>query len=91
MLGSVSKFMGRHSPKFGLDYRIIHTDFTNNNYAAGDFRFNRVFTGFNPPTPGDVRDCWNWEYGSTSDAMQGNKLPSSIGSVSSKNIEGSSE
>jgi hypothetical protein len=54
LLGSVSKFMGRHSLKFGMDYRIIHTDFTNNNYAAGDFRFNGVFTGFNPATPGGV-------------------------------------
>jgi len=43
-LASVSKFAGRHSLTFGFDFRAIHTDFTNFNYAAGQFAFNGVFT-----------------------------------------------
>jgi hypothetical protein len=44
LLGSVSKFVGRHSITMGMDYRILHVDFTTLTYAAGDFAFNGVFT-----------------------------------------------
>ncbi len=43
-LGSVSKFAGRHSFTFGVDYRSIHTDFLNLSQSAGLFAFNGVFT-----------------------------------------------
>ncbi len=43
-LGSVSKFVGKHSLTFGVDYRSIHTDFLNLSNTAGDFAFNGVFT-----------------------------------------------
>ncbi|MFL6448420.1 MAG: carboxypeptidase regulatory-like domain-containing protein [Bryobacteraceae bacterium] len=43
-LGSVSKFAGRHSLTFGVDYRAIHTDFLNLRSTAGLFAFNGVFT-----------------------------------------------
>lgn len=43
-LGSVSKFAGRHSFTFGVDYRSIHTDFLNLSATAGLFAFNGVFT-----------------------------------------------
>ncbi len=44
LLGSVSKFMGRHSLKLGADYRLIHTDFLSLSNSAGLFAFNGVFT-----------------------------------------------
>jgi hypothetical protein len=43
-LTSVSKVIGRHTLTFGFDFRSIHTDFTNLQYAAGDYQFNGVFT-----------------------------------------------
>ncbi len=43
-LGSVSKFAGRHSLTFGVDYRSIHTDFLNLKATAGLFAFNGVFS-----------------------------------------------
>jgi hypothetical protein len=42
--GSVSKYVGRHNISAGIDYRLIHTDFTSLSFAAGDFAFNGVFT-----------------------------------------------
>jgi trimeric autotransporter adhesin len=41
---SVSKYAGRHSLSAGFDYRLIHTDFTNQSNTAGLFSFNGVFT-----------------------------------------------
>ncbi len=49
LLTSVSKFSGKHSMKFGLDYRRIHQDFTN--FGAGSvgvFDFTEKFTRANP-------------------------------------------
>src|SRR5579875_121420 len=43
-LTSYSKLAGRHTITVGFDFRSIHTDFTNLQYAAGDFQFNGVFT-----------------------------------------------
>ena len=33
-----------------MDYRLIHTDFTSLNFAAGDFAFNGVFSRQYPTT-----------------------------------------
>lgn len=49
-LGSVSKFVGRHSFTFGADYRALHTDFLNLGNTAGTFAFNGVFTQQSPTT-----------------------------------------
>ncbi len=43
-LTSYAKSLGKHSLTAGFDYRVIHTDFTNLNYAAGDFGFDGRFT-----------------------------------------------
>lgn len=48
LLGSVSKFIGRHSLTFGADYRAIHADFLNLGNTAGTFAFNGVFTRQSP-------------------------------------------
>ena len=55
-LASVSKYLGRHSLTFGFDYRGIHTDFTNLNYSAGDFKFNGAFTEQFPNVAGSGSD-----------------------------------
>ena len=44
LLGSVSKFMGRHSFKAGADFRRINIDGVNYSDNAGQFTFNDVFT-----------------------------------------------
>ena len=44
VLGSVSKFVGRHSITFGADYRLIHVDFFTLTNSAGLFAFNGVFS-----------------------------------------------
>ena len=44
LLGSVSKFIGRHSLTFGADYRLIHVDFISLTNSAGLFAFNGVFS-----------------------------------------------
>lgn len=44
LLGSVSKFMGRHSFKMGADFRRINIDGVNYDNNAGAFTFNDVFT-----------------------------------------------
>ena len=55
-LASVSKYLGRHSLTFGFDYRAIHTDFTNLNYASGQFGFNGAFTEKFPNVNGSGSD-----------------------------------
>jgi hypothetical protein len=44
-LGSVSKLIGKHSVKFGADYRRLATDFTEYGQASGSFNFNTNETG----------------------------------------------
>ncbi len=44
-LGSVSKLIGKHSVKFGADYRRLATDFTEYGQASGTFNFNTNETG----------------------------------------------
>jgi hypothetical protein len=48
LLGSVAKFMGRHSFKMGADYRRINIDGVNYDNNGGAFTFNDVFTRATP-------------------------------------------
>jgi hypothetical protein len=50
---SASKYMGRHSLKFGFDYRRIKAAGNDSNDAAGQYSFNGVFTK-STPTAGGV-------------------------------------
>ncbi len=45
LLGSVSKLIGKHSLKFGADYRRLATDFTEYGQASGTFYINNNDTG----------------------------------------------
>lgn len=45
--GSASKYMGKHSIKFGGDYRAIHVSGTPTQ-SSGSFTFNSSFTSANP-------------------------------------------
>lgn len=46
--GTVTKLMGRHTVKLGMDYRLIGVDFQSFDNTAGDFRFDRYFTSVDP-------------------------------------------
>jgi len=48
LMGSVSKFMGRHSLKGGMDYRRLHIDGIEFGDPAGSYTFNDTFTRANP-------------------------------------------
>ncbi len=50
--GALSKLLGRHTLKFGVDYRLIGLDFQSFADGAGDFRFDRCFTSSNPTRNG---------------------------------------
>lgn len=61
LLVSVSKFMGRHSLKAGMDYRKINVDFLSGTNSAGTFAFSDTFTRSDPAravvgTGSDVAD-----------------------------------
>jgi|HigsolmetaAR201D_1030396.scaffolds.fasta_scaffold05981_2 hypothetical protein len=58
LLGSVAKYIGRHSLKAGADYRRIATDGVTYGNSSGAFSFNDVFTRANPDavTPGTGAD-----------------------------------
>jgi hypothetical protein len=45
---TLSKLMGRHTLKFGFDYRMIGLDFQSFAGGAGDFRFDRRYTSSDP-------------------------------------------
>ena len=45
--GSVSKYMGRHSIKFGYDFRRLHDDGLDFGNSAGAFTFDNRFTRAN--------------------------------------------
>jgi trimeric autotransporter adhesin len=49
--GTMSRLMGRHTLKFGADYRTIGIETQSFAAAAGDFRFDRLYTSQNPLTP----------------------------------------
>ncbi len=50
--GSITKILGRHSLKFGGEARRWDWIFIQSNTAAGQFRFDNVFTSANPLDPG---------------------------------------
>lgn len=45
LLASVAKSMGRHSLKFGADFRKLSSDFTQIGQASGEFSFTKAVTG----------------------------------------------
>lgn len=49
---SMSKLLGRHTFKMGLDYRMIGLDFQSFAGGGGDFRFDRRFTSLDPTING---------------------------------------
>jgi hypothetical protein len=51
LLANFTKLTGRHSLKFGVDYRLVRWNtLSQGNQAAGDFTFNPVFTQADPFT-----------------------------------------
>ena len=50
--GTFSRLLGRHTLKFGADYRTIGIKTQSFAGGAGDFRFDRFFTSSNPLTNG---------------------------------------
>jgi trimeric autotransporter adhesin len=46
--GALTKLVGRHTLKFGADFRWIGLDFQSFEDTSGDFRFDRSTTGANP-------------------------------------------
>lgn len=53
LAGTVHKIRGRHSLKFGTDWRVYRANWVNNGTAAGQFAFNTGFTrGPNAQTGG---------------------------------------
>ena len=50
--GAVSKLVGRHTFKAGVDYRRIGNDTQSFSGGAGDFQFDRRFTSSNPNSNG---------------------------------------
>src|SRR5690606_22161142 len=51
--GTLSRLMGRHSLKVGVDYRQIGIDTQSFSGGAGNFAFDRNFTAQNPLTLND--------------------------------------
>ena len=47
-IGGYSKFIGRHSLKFGGAYREVGVDFTDRNHSAGYFNITKAFTQRDP-------------------------------------------
>jgi hypothetical protein len=52
MNGALTRLYGRHTLKFGADFRWVGLDFQSYQDTAGDFRFDRYFTSSNPLTNG---------------------------------------
>ena len=50
--GTVSKLLGRHTIKAGVDYRTIGLESQSYDNAAGNFRFDRRYTSANPTING---------------------------------------
>jgi hypothetical protein len=50
--GSLSRLLGRHTLKFGADYRTVGIKTQSFAGGAGDFRFDRFYTSSNPLTNG---------------------------------------
>jgi hypothetical protein len=49
--GTVSRLYGRHTLKFGGDYRTVGIKTQSFEGGAGDFQFDRLYTSVNPLTP----------------------------------------
>lgn len=49
--GALTRLLGRHTLKFGADYRVIGIKTQSFAGGAGDFRFDRLFTSSNPLAP----------------------------------------
>jgi hypothetical protein len=52
MNGAMTRLYGRHTLKFGADFRLVGLDFQSFQDTVGDFRFDRYFTSSNPLTNG---------------------------------------
>ncbi len=50
--GAMTRLYGRHTLKFGADFRWSGFDFQSFQDTSGDFRFDRYFTSSNPLTNG---------------------------------------
>lgn len=50
--GTLTRLLGRHTLKFGADYRLIGIKTQSFAGGAGDFRFDRFYTSSNPLTNG---------------------------------------
>ena len=50
--GALTRLIGRHTLKFGADFRWVGLDFQSFQDTTGDFRFDRYFTSSNPLTNG---------------------------------------
>ena len=50
--GALTRLFGRHTLKFGADFRWVGLDFQSFQDTSGDFRFDRYFTSANPLTNG---------------------------------------
>jgi hypothetical protein len=50
--GSVSHFVGRHTMKFGADYRKVGADFFSPGEGSGNFNFDKYFTSADPTSDG---------------------------------------
>ncbi len=50
--GALTKLVGRHTFKFGADFRWIGLDFQSYEDTSGEFRFDRAFTSVNPNVNG---------------------------------------
>jgi trimeric autotransporter adhesin len=49
--GTLSRLVGRHTLKFGADYRTIGIETQSFSAGAGDFRFDRLYTSQDPLRP----------------------------------------
>lgn len=50
--GALTRLVGRHTLKFGADFRWVGLDFQSFRGTSGDFRFDRYFTSSDPLTNG---------------------------------------
>jgi hypothetical protein len=52
MNGAMTRLVGRHTLKFGADFRLTGLDFQSFQDTSGDFRFDRYYTSVNPLSNG---------------------------------------
>lgn len=75
--GSVSKFVGRHTFKYGGDFRRQTIDVFCFDQSSGEFRFDTAFTADNPtnPTPGTGNALANLMLGYPLFNGEGGRIP----------------